>query len=250
VKAFVESLAARTKAPMLVGSIAIEDRGQAGERWFNGAFVIDPVSGLQESYYAKRHLVPFGEYVPLRPIFGWLSKFVPIGDDFQRGSDAAPLIVGLREGPAVVGPLICYEDIYPGLARSSARSGAELLCVLTNNAWYGEGGAAYQHAAHSVLRAVETRRPLLRCGNGGWSGWIDEFGNIRTTLRDENDSVYFRGGGTVNVTRDLRWHDRLSFYTQHGDWFVMLSACLVILAYYLVLIMHPPRPKPGEQTIF
>jgi len=63
--------------------------------------------------------------------------------------------------------------------------------VLTNNGWFGEGGAAYQHAAHSALRAVENRRPVLRCGNGGWSGWIDEFGNMRFKMQTEQGNIYF-----------------------------------------------------------
>ena len=100
-----------------------------------------------------------------------------------------------------VGVLICYEDIFPALARENTLAGADVLAVLTNNAWYGEGGAAYQHAAHSVLRAVENRRPVVRCGNGGWSGWIDEYGNIRDTLRDENGTIYFRGHGHECLAR-------------------------------------------------
>jgi apolipoprotein N-acyltransferase len=97
---------------------------------------------------------------------------------------------------------------------------------------------------------VETRRPVIRCGNGGWSGWIDEFGNIRATLRDENGSVYFRGSETLTVTRDARWHDRQTFYTEHGDWFVPVCAILAVAAYYLVLSLRPPRRQPGEEAAF
>lgn len=229
-KAFVESLAARARAPLLMGSIGIEEAGSSQEKWFNGAFLVDPTTGLQSGFYAKQHLVPFGEYVPLRSVLGWLRKFVPIGDgDFQSGESAAPFLVTLRGAPIVSGALICYEDIYPQLASSSARSGAEFLCVLTNNAWYGEGGAAYQHAAHAVLRAVETRRPVLRCGNGGWSGWIDEFGTVRKTLLDQNGRIYFRGTETVDITRDVRWVGKESFYVQHGDWFVLACGVLLFL---------------------
>jgi apolipoprotein N-acyltransferase len=231
-KAFVESLSTRAGAQMLVGSIGIEGVGSPQEKWFNGAFVVDPRSGLQAGYYAKQHLVPFGEYVPLRAVLGWLRKFVPIGEgDFQAGTSAAPLVITLRGTPVIAGALICYEDIYPQLASSSVRSGAEFLCVLTNNAWYGEGGAAYQHAAHAVLRAVETRRPVLRCGNGGWSGWIDEFGTVRRTLLDENGSIYFRGTAMIDITRDARWVGKESFYVGHGDWFVGACAALILLGF-------------------
>jgi apolipoprotein N-acyltransferase len=227
----------------------VGDRGPADQDWwFNSAYLVDPVKGLQPTGYNKRKLVPFGEYIPLRPVLGWLEKYVPIGGDFTRGQSATPLMVPVGSQQVPVGVLVCYEDIFPSLARDSVQSGAEVLAVLTNNAWYGEGAAAYQHAAHSVLRAIENRRPVIRCGNGGWSGWIDEFGNIRVTVRNDADSVYFRGAQTVTVSRDARWHQRLSFYTQHGDWFVAVCVALGIGVYYLVLTLRPPRPRPDGEA--
>ncbi|MEY4938773.1 MAG: hypothetical protein RIQ93_508 [Verrucomicrobiota bacterium] len=225
-KNFMESLARRAGVPLLIGSIAVENAGKPDESWFNGAFVVTPDGGLQADYYAKRQLVPFGEFVPLRPVLGWLSKFVPIGGDFSRGADSAPALIPLRGEGVVVGPLICYEDIYPQLARSSALATSSILVVLTNNGWFGEGGAAFQHAAHSVLRAVETRRPLLRCGNGGWSGWIDEYGSVRATLTNKDGRIYFRGQQTLEVKRDSRWIGQYTFYTEYGDWFVLVCAVL------------------------
>jgi apolipoprotein N-acyltransferase len=149
----------------------------------------------------------------------------------------------LRGAPVTFGPLICYEDIFPALARTSALAGSDVLVVLTNDAWYGEGGAAYQHAAHSVLRAVETRRPVLRCGNGGWSGWIDEFGAVRFTAADEADSVYFRGTRSAAITRDARWigNERQSFYVRHGDWFV--AVCAVLAGFAAVLLAPTPAAR-------
>jgi apolipoprotein N-acyltransferase len=250
-RAFVASLAQRARAPLLLGSIAFENEGTEGETWFNAAFVADPVAGVQTNFYAKRHLVPFGEYVPLRPLLGWLNKFVEVGDsDFTPGPDASPLMVSLPQGSIAIGPLICYEDIFPQLARGSVIAGSEVLAVLTNNAWYGEGGAAYQHAAHAVLRAVETRRPVLRCGNGGWSGWIDEFGSVRATVLNDAGTVYFRGTQTVDVKRDARWVGRQSFYVQHGDWFVAASALAALLAYGALRLgraVTPPLTE-GETT--
>ncbi len=256
VQRFAERVSRDAKAPLLLGSIAIENPGPQ-EQWLNGAFVVSPEFGLQTAYYGKRHLVPFGEYVPFRPLFGWLKKFVPVGDDFTPGPDASPLIVSTRRDPIVFGPLVCYEDIFPDLARRSVLAGSEALVVVTNNAWYGEGAAAYQHAAHSVLRAVETRRPVLRCGNGGWSGWIDEFGAIRAVLTRDADgniftqpqkaaenTVYFRGAAVVEVTRDARWKTALTFYTRHGDWFVLVSAVLIALGVgVIVLAERAARPS-------
>jgi len=243
---FVGSLARQAQVPLLLGSIATEHLNQPDEKWLNGAFVVRPDTGLAPDYYAKRKLVPFGEYVPLRPLFGWLKKFVPIGEDFTAGEDSSPLLLPLRPEPLVAGPLICYEDVFPQLARRSAIAGASVLTVLTNNAWFGEGGAAYQHAAHSVLRAVETRRPVLRCGNAGWSGWIDEFGGVRATLLDENDSIYFRGARIITVTRDARWIGRESYYVTHGDWFVLVSLMLALAGWGILKLAGPPKPVVTE----
>jgi len=250
VRDWLETLAKKSGKPMLLGAVAAEIPGMDPELWRNGAFVVDPLTGLSPEAYYKRKLVPFGEFIPLRPVFGWLEKVAPIGGDFSPGGSAAPLMISAGINRMPVGVLICYEDIFPTLARDSVRSGAEVLAVLTNNAWFGEGGAAYQHAAHSVLRAVETRRPVIRVGNGGWSGWIDEFGNIRATLRNDDESVYFRGAQTVTVNRDARWRGRQTFYTQHGDWFPAGCALLVIVAYYVALSLRPPRPKAGDEPVF
>jgi len=248
VQSWTEQLVQKCGVPLLMGSVARLHPNTPEEEWQNGAFVVDPKSGLQSRSYAKQHLVPFGEYVPLRPLLGWLGKFVPLGDgDFQRGQDGLPLVVSTATDAIAVGSLICYEDIFPDLARQEAKSGAELFAVLTNNAWYGTGGAAYQHAAHSVLRAVENRRPFVRCGNNGWSGWIDEFGNIREVMKNENDTVYFRGTRTFTLTRDQRWVGRESFYTQHGDWIVWFSVGLAGLAGLAVKTARGPLAEPVEE---
>jgi len=249
VQAWLEYITRKTGKPLLLGSVYTSG-AESTEEWYNGAFVVDPVTGLRREGYAKRKLVPFGEYIPLRPVLGWLEKVVPIGGDFIPGKSAAPLTVPVGRNQVKVGVLVCYEDIFPALARDSVQSGAEVLAVLTNNAWYGEGGAAYQHAAHSVLRAIENRRPVIRCGNGGWSGWIDEFGNVRVTVRNDADSVYFRGAQTVTVSHDARWGQRLSFYTQHGDWFVLVCAALSTITYYLALTLRPLRPKPDGEPAY
>ncbi len=245
-RTWVEQLDRSAGVPLVLGSIAIEPSAKTAgtDDWFNSVFTVEPATGLQPRSYAKRKLVPFGEFVPLRPLLGWLGKFVPIGDDFGRGSDPAPLVVNIHGRPLALGTLICYEDIFPSLARESVLAGADILTVHTNNGWFGTGGAAYQHAANAVLRAVETRRPVLRCGNGGWSGWIDEFGSIRAVLTQDDSgeittdplrapegTIYFRGTQTVAVSADGRWIGRRSFYVEHGDWFVVLCVALVAFGF-------------------
>lgn len=264
---WTEDLVRRARVPLVMGSIGCLDRDTPKERWINGVFAVTPESGVGSDFYAKRHLVPFGEYVPVRSMLGWLEKVVPVGDDFSHGTEPAVLGVpiGLADEqgkrPATrLGSLICYEDIFPALARESVRAGAEVLVVNTNNGWFGEGAAAYQHAAHSVLRAVETRRPVLRAGNAGWSGWIDECGAIRSVLtkdretgavrtepvaRGENPgTVYFRGSATLTVTRDSRYFGVQTFYVRWGDWFVGLSALLAIGAW---VVLRRPYIAPVKR---
>jgi apolipoprotein N-acyltransferase len=191
--------------------------------------------------YAKRKRVPFGEYVPLRDWFPFLGKVVPIGD-IARGIFVEPLALPLADGRNFrIGGLICYEDIFPALARDEAQRGVDFFTVVTNDAWYGEEGGALQHAEHAVLRAIETGRPVLRCGNDGWSGWIDERGFARSLEKGADGQIglvpatfgggagttYFRGAGVVAFYADPAYAGRETFYVRFGDWFVALSALLL-----------------------
>jgi apolipoprotein N-acyltransferase len=224
---WTERVAREMGVPLFIGSVGVER--DADDDWFNGAFGVDPARGLLPHYYRKRKLVPYGEYVPLEGMFPWLSKIVPIEGSFAHGTSAAPIELEVAGKSYLIGPLICYEDVFPRLARDTVREGAELLVVVTNNGWYGEEGMPFQHAAHSVLRAVETRRPVLRSGNGGWSGWIDEYGVVREVLTDGEGSVFFRGGSVYGIDRDGAWTGRQSFYVRYGDWFVAVCGVFVLL---------------------
>lgn len=216
---WIETLARKQQRPLLIGSFS-----KTPQSLHNSIFLITPATGLDPQYYIKRKLVPFGEYVPLRGILPFVTKAVPIQEDFSPGQDAALLTLVLDGTAHRIGPLICYEDIFPHLARTSVAAGADVLFVATNNSWFGEEGGAYQHAAHSVLRAVETRRPVIRCGNSGWSGWIDEYGRIRTVVTNAAGSIYFRGGAIMAIDRDPQWREKQSFYVRYGDRFV--AVCL------------------------
>ncbi len=196
---WVEQLAKNIGIPILVGSVVREDDSS-----YNALVYIDPEDGMNPEWYAKQTLVPFGEYVPW-PFkwIPWLEKMVgPVGD-FKQGDRSFLFDIPVREENATsyirAGFLICYEDIFPALSQKATNLGAELLIVSTNDAWFKEEGCAEQHAAHSVIRAVENNLPIVRCGNAGWSGWIDERGIIRDILTDEEGQVYFEGAGVVEV---------------------------------------------------
>lgn len=223
-QARVEALVDEIAKPILMGNMAVD---RAADRWYNGVFVVEPETGLAAAFYVKRELVPFGEFVP-KP-FECIDKVVPVGGNFVPGTEPGLIELKINHRSLRIGSLVCYEDTFPHLARDSARAGAQIFFVTTNNAWYGEEGSAPQHAAHSVLRAVENRRPVMRCGNGGWSGWIDGYGRVRDVLRDANGSVYFRGGACYTVVHFEPWLQRHSIYTQYGDWFVAVCGLLSLI---------------------
>ncbi len=223
---FYQSLVENQGRPILTGNLAYY---MEGNRWYNGIFLMEPEIGLNPIYYAKRRLVPFGEYTP-DPFKGFVEAFGATQGYYYSGTFDGVIPIVLREKQYAFGALVCYEDMFSTLARDTVRAGAEILYVATNNAWYGEEGGAYFHAAHSVLRAVENRRPVIRCGNAGWSGWIDPYGSVRDVLTNEANSIYFRGSGSFSLTIDKQWQSYTSVYTRYGDWFVWLSAIFAIFA--------------------
>lgn len=156
------------------------DRSE-NNNWYNSLFVLGS-GGRVEGYYDKKHLVPFGEYVPLR-------KFIPIislvygGGDFKAGEGAAVLnIPGLP--PAL--PLICYEAIFPEAVVDSKQAG--WLLNITNDAWFGDSTGPRQHLEMARMRAVETGLPLVRVANTGISALVDGYGRVlqRIEINSEN----------------------------------------------------------------
>lgn len=242
-RGWIEDLVRHLETPLLMGNLAQE----AGDRWYNGIFGVSPDGGLEDTFYRKRKLVPFGEYVPFRDILP-IGKFVPFDSDFIPGTEATILPLEINGKTWQIGGLVCYEDIFPGLARSLTLEGAEFFFVATNNGWYGEEGAAYQHAAHSVLRAVENGRPVLRCGNDGWSGYIDERGHRRDIFVGPENSIYTRGGKVMQVYRNREYSRSFTVYSRLGDWFVWL--CLASAAgggYLLRRELPPPEPDDPDE---
>lgn len=230
---WLHTLAHEVTVPILGGGLVrVEADLNTPERWFNAVVLVSPDNGLEHQHiYAKRRLVPFGEYIPMARWLPFLNTVVPLEGSLHPGRSPALIPLRLSSGASLqVGPLVCYEDIFSHLARSSVRAGADILFVATNNAWYGEEGGAWQHAAHSVLRAAETRRPLLRSGNGGWSGWIDEYGRIRHVMLNEQGSIYFSGADTALFQRDPAWSRKLTLYVRLGPWWVGISTLMLFLA--------------------
>ncbi|MBW1991002.1 MAG: apolipoprotein N-acyltransferase [Deltaproteobacteria bacterium] len=210
----VQKIAQKSGAYLLFGAPAWE-LTQKGERYFNRAYLLTPKAEVA-GYYDKVHLVPYGEYVPLQRIFFFIPKMVPMIGDFARGRVGATL--SLPEGP--VGVLICFESIFPYLARAQINNGARLLINITNDAWFGETSAPYQHMSMAVVRAVEGRVAVARAANTGISAFIAPDGRILWT-----------SGLNVAAARtmELPWLPGGSLYTRFGDVFAWVCILLAVV---------------------
>ena len=173
----ITRLCREEKTALLFNTVWSDRPADDDAPYFNSALLVDGNGVVGEPYH-KLRLVPFGEYVPLRFLFGWVNQVSQAAPgSFTPGTRAIPLeLSGVRLGGA-----ICYEVVYPWIARAQVAAGADALYTLTNDAWYGDGGAQEQHWQAAVFRAVETGRPMLRAAVTGISGWVD--GRGRTLAR-------------------------------------------------------------------
>lgn len=164
--------------------IGIPTEDRVHRRAFNSAYLLSPKGALL-SRYDKTHLVPFGEYVPYRFVFGMFGRLVPGIGDFSPGNNFEPFEIKPNDSQAssiLMGILICYEDIFSEIADRQRRAGADIFVNLTNDAWYGRTSAAFQHLAMSIYRAVENRRVLLRATNTGVTALISPAGEALQVL--------------------------------------------------------------------
>jgi apolipoprotein N-acyltransferase len=210
----VRGLARSVGVPLLLGSDELEDA--TPPRYYNSAFMLD-THGATAAVYRKIHLVPFGEYVPFQSLLFFVGPLVEAVSAFSAGTRVTMLPV---EGH-MVSTAICYEVTYPQLAREAVRQGSEMLTTVTNDAWYGESSAPFQHFEMAVMRAIEQGRYLLRSANTGISGIVDPYGRvlIRTNLFE-----------TVAVVGEARFVQAKTVYATIGDVVAFASAAIVVIA--------------------
>jgi apolipoprotein N-acyltransferase len=217
---------------------------------FNAAFLFNP-DGRCAAIYHKQNLVVFGEYIPLVRWLPFIKWFTPIPGSFASGTNAMPFVLdrwgehpsgrsqtktdprapfgdtnvisidGPTEVPAhpkvKTATLICFEDVFPQLAREYVQDDTDFLVNLTNDGWFGQGAAQWQQAAAAIFRAVENGVPLVRCCNNGLTCWADATGRLREIFRDKTGSVYGVGAMTIQIPVGVR--GGATFYNRHGDWF-------------------------------
>jgi apolipoprotein N-acyltransferase len=197
-----------------------------GGKYFNSVFEMDG-RGVVVGRYDKRHLVPFGEYIPLRPVLSFLQKLTAGDGDFSPGTNPSLFRV---EG-TMAAASVCYEAVFPEILREGVREGATWLVNLTNDAWFGKTVAPYQHLAMARMRCVELRRPMVRAANSGISAVIDPRGGIVAS-----EGLYRRG----IVVAEIHPREKESLYAKTGEIFGL--SCIIISC---LTIFFPLRGSHG-----
>ena len=217
VKDRILELSQKINTSLLVGA-ATAMRGKS----FNSAILISSGKVIQQ--YDKLHLVPFGEYVP--GLFSFIRNFIEIGD-FSEGKEwtVFPL-------PSFA-VLICFEDVFPYLSRGFVKRGADFLINISNDAWFGDTGAPYQHCQSAVFRAVENRVNVIKCSNTGVSCFINPTGKIFSKFSKKGKDIFVEGYFTQKIVVEKRAQ---SFYTRFGDVFALF--CLLFCAGFGIIKRH------------
>lgn len=231
---FFSDVAKETDAIQVIGAFSRETTEEGEEGYFNALFLFYPDGTAHETTYKKQRPVPFGEYVPMPWLFEALIPALTEISMLSRDTDAgtAPSLFETEAG--VFGGLICFDSIYPDLARESVNEGAQLLLLSTDDSWFDGSFAKSLHFRHAALRAAENGRAVVRTGNTGQSGIIDERGG--STLLIQPDLAGY-GVGTVAL------RDTHTLYSRVGS--VLPLLCLIYLVSLPLAVgrMTKKRPK-------
>lgn len=219
----VLDVAREARAWLLLGSDQVEPG--TPNRYYNAAFLVSP-QGTQAAVYRKMHLVPFGEYVPLRGLLFFAQPLVESVGDFGVGTEVKRLDIGHH----AVTTAICYESIFPYLARQAVLDGSQLLTAITNDAWYGWSSAPFQHYEQGTLRAIEFGRYFVRAANTGISAIVDPYGRV----------VGRRGlFETATLTGEVRLLEGRTLYATIGDSPAWACVAVALLTWFVTRRARP-----------
>jgi len=215
----------QTGTSLLFGAVMAKNQTARSSDLTNSAVLLDK-EGRKSYVYDKIHLVPFGEYVPLRKVLFFIDKMVVGIGDYVPGTQYLQADTEMGR----FSTLVCYEVIFPGLVRKFYARGGDFIVTITNDAWFGNTAGPYQHFSMAVFRAIENRKPLVRAANTGISGFIDSNGGIlaQSGLFDRQVLTY-----------TLKTDSTMTFYTKFGDLFSFF--CIVISIILLGNIVVPRR---------
>lgn len=237
---FVSELAEEHGVTLLVGALYRDDEGHS----YNALYLVGSDGTVSDDVYAKRHLVPFGEYVPMRDVIMTLipplAELSALGEDTYAGEDSA--LFETEYG--TVGSLICFDSIYEQLTVDSVRDGANLMVVSSNDSWFYDSAAVYMHCAQSQLRAIESGRCFARAANTGISAVITQNGEVLCQLPPLVEGY---------AVEDVSMLTEDTLYTTIGNLWVGLCfaflfllveysiACGDVLKKYRALKAHTPK---------
>ncbi|HEY0309041.1 MAG TPA: apolipoprotein N-acyltransferase [Acidobacteriaceae bacterium] len=223
-------LAQSAQAPVIAGTIGVvPDPGRMRNfKVYNSAAFFN-ADGSAAGRYDKVHLVPWGEYVPYKQLFFFASNLTQGVGDFDRGGQRNVF----RSGGHVFGTFICYESVFPSEIRQFVLNGAEVLVNISNDGWYGDTAAPWQHMNMVRMRAIENHRWVLRSTNTGITAAIDPYGRVR-----EHAPRHVRTALAVGFS----YENELTFYTRYGDVFAWMCAVVTALL-MLVAVLHLFQPK-------
>ncbi len=232
--AVLEAIVDDAGVPLLFGSPFKTD-GADGTVLFNSAYLLSPQSRIG-GRYDKRHLVPFGEFVPFQNVLWFVEKMVEGVGNFGRGEDMT--LFDLEQHR--FGVSICFEITFPDLVRQPVKQGAHFLVNITNDAWFGKSAASYQHMAMAAMRAVENRVPIVRAANTGVTGTIDPTGRMR-----ERTELFTKA---LVVTGIVPNEGGRTVYSRYGD--VFSHACLAVTVFLIALRkrLFPAAPETAPLT--
>ena len=211
-------LARTARAPVIAGNIGVT-RNRSVTRGYdlhNSADFILP-DGTFAARYDKMHLVPFGEYVPYKRLFFFAGSLLQDVGVFDPGKKR----IVFSDGAHKYGTFICYESVFGDEVREYARMGAEVLVNISDDGWYGDTSAAWEHLNQVRMRAIENHRWVLRATNTGVTAAIDPNGRVTTAIPRHIRSSLRAG---FNYERDV------TFYSAHGDVFAWLCVAVTLAA--------------------
>jgi len=230
------NIASAEQAPLVVGGIGWDhDDTTQGWRYYNSALIAD-AGGQMIGRYDKIHLVPFGEYIPFQNLLTFAHKLTGRVSTFTRGSVRKTFLLDTQNGGSHrYGVFICYEAVFADEVRQFARLGAEVLVNISDDGWYGDTSAPWQHLNMARMRAVENRRWILRDTNTGITAVIDPYGRVRQSIpRHQTDAL----------PAEFAFRDDITFYTAHGDVFAWVCV-LLSLGVVGWAALRPSRRRAG-----
>jgi apolipoprotein N-acyltransferase len=233
-KSALVSIARTVQAPLVVGNIGWTFDASAHQwNYYNSALVVD-AGGERVGRYDKIHLVPFGEYIPFQNLLTFARKLTGRVSTFTRGTQRNSFLLPVQnQEKHRYGVFICYEAVFADEVRHFARHGAEVFVNISDDGWYGDTSAPWQHLNMARMRAIENRRWLLRDTNSGITAAIDPYGRVRQSIpRHQTDAL----------PAQFAFRNDITFYTAHGDVFAWLCALLSLG----IVAWSAQKPRRGK----